>query len=170
MPKQNCPHADPVPQPPENGHDTSIVSPPIDTCLGRLGGCSARSQVIFSVLERVRRRAKRLFRNRAMVFDQAPGVLPAAECAAHRHHAPAEHDQIACLSAELGFQVAACSRARELYAGLHAHFYTPQVLLKSAPNGWNPESLLKKIGRSAKRIVSPMTLTSACIGTLERCD
>jgi len=62
---------------------------------------------------------------RVMVFDQPPIMLPAAECAAHRHFASSEHDEIACLSAELGFQVAASRRARELYAGLYAHRNTP---------------------------------------------
>jgi hypothetical protein len=66
-----------------------------------------------------------MLRDRAMVFDQAPIVLPAAECAAHWHLASSEHDEIARLSAELGFQVAARSRARELYAGLYAHRDTP---------------------------------------------
>jgi hypothetical protein len=71
------------------------------------------------------RNAMLMFRDRAMVFDQAPIVLPAAECAAHRHLASAEHDEIARLSAELGFQAVARNRARELYAGLYAHRYTP---------------------------------------------
>jgi hypothetical protein len=64
-------------------------------------------------------------RDGPMVFDQAPIVLPAAERAAHRHLAASEHDEIARLSAELGFQVAARRRARELYAGLYAHRDTP---------------------------------------------
>ena len=76
-------------------------------------------------MERTTRKATLMFRDRAMVFDQAPIVLPAAECAAHRHLASAEHNEIARLSAELRFQVAARSRARELYAGLYAHRYTP---------------------------------------------
>lgn len=98
------------------------------------------------------RRARLLFRDRAMVFDQAPIVLAAAECAAHRHLASAEHDEIACFSAELGFQVVACSRARELYAGLNAHRlysrYLPGGGVRSAPNGGKLDSLLKerKIG------------------------
>jgi hypothetical protein len=46
-----------------------------------------------------------MFRDRAMVFDQAPIVLLAAESTVHRHLVSAEHDEIACLSAELGFQL-----------------------------------------------------------------
>ena len=72
-----------------------------------------------------------MFRDRAMVFDQAPIVLPAAECAAHWYLASSEHDEIACLSAELRFQVAASRRARELYAGLYAHRDTPPLARRS---------------------------------------
>src|SRR5262245_51611771 len=60
-----------------------------------------------------------------MVFDQPPIMLPAAECAGNRHLASSEHAEIGRLSAELGFQVAASRRARELYAGLYAHRNTP---------------------------------------------
>jgi hypothetical protein len=75
-----------------------------------------------------------MLRDQAMVLDQAPVVLPAAECAAHGHLALAEHHEVARLSAELGFQVAARNRARELYAGLYAHRYTPLLAwLLSAP-------------------------------------
>lgn len=72
-----------------------------------------------------------MFRDRAMVFDQAPIVLPAAECAAHWYLASSEHDEIACLSAELRFQVAASRRAGELYAGLYAHRDTPPLARRS---------------------------------------
>ena len=58
--------------------------------------------------------ARLMFSNRATVFDQAPIVLLAAECAAHWHLASAEHDEIAGLSVELGFQVAARLRAIKL--------------------------------------------------------
>ena len=82
-------------------------------------------QVIFSSMECTRRMARLMFSNRATVFDQAPIVLLAAECAAHWHLASAKHDEIAGLSVELGFQVAARGRTRELDAGLDAHRGTP---------------------------------------------
>jgi hypothetical protein len=114
-----------------------------------------------SILWRVRPRVRLLFCDRAMVFDQAPVVLPTTECAAHRHHAPAEHDKIAGLGAELRFQVAACRRARELYAGLYAHLDTPLLAgmrwYGLLPNGLNADSLPKKIGQHAERIISPTT-------------
>jgi hypothetical protein len=95
------------------------------------GCCSAGSLLIFSSVGYATRRARLMFRDRAMVFDQAPIVLPAAECAAHWYLASSEHDEIACLSAELRFQVAASRRARELYAGLYAHRDTPPLARRS---------------------------------------
>jgi hypothetical protein len=85
----------------------------------------ARSQIIFSGVDRTTRGARLIFRDLAMVFDQAPIVLTAAECAAHWHLVSSEHEEIARLSAEQGFQVAARSRARKLYAGFYAHRDTP---------------------------------------------
>src|SRR5882757_8155682 len=91
------------------------------------GMCSTGSQLVFSSLDCVARNAMLMFPDRMMVFDQAPIMLPAAECAAHRYLASSEHDEIARLSVELGFQVAARCRARELYAGLYAHRDTPPL-------------------------------------------
>jgi len=85
----------------------------------------AGSHVIFSSVEHAARKATLMVTDRVTVFDQPPKMLTAAECAAHRHFASSEHDEIACLGAELGFQVAASRRARELYAGLYAHRNTP---------------------------------------------
>jgi hypothetical protein len=48
---------------------------------------------------------KGTFRDQAMVFDQAPIVLLAAESTVHWHLVSAEHNEIACLSADLGFQL-----------------------------------------------------------------
>jgi hypothetical protein len=102
---------------------------------------AAPRPVIFSGLERATRSARLMFRDRAMVFDQAPMVLPAAECAAHWYLASSEHGEIARLSAELGFQVAARSRARELYAGLYAHRDTPPLACRSVRSaGWGIQS------------------------------
>jgi len=91
------------------------------------GMCSTGSQLVFSSVDCVARNAMLMFPDRMMVFDQAPIMLPAAECAAHRYLASSEHDEIARLSVELGFQVAARCRARELYAGLYAHRDTPPL-------------------------------------------
>jgi hypothetical protein len=55
-----------------------------------------------------------MFRDLAMVFGQAPIVLPATECAPHCHVVSSEYDEIARFNAKLGFQVAACRPAREL--------------------------------------------------------
>ena len=66
-----------------------------------------------------------MFSNRATVFDQAPIVLLAAEFAAHRQVASAEHNEIAGLSAELGFQVTTGNRTREPDASMYAHRDTP---------------------------------------------
>jgi hypothetical protein len=55
-----------------------------------------------------------MFHDWAMVFEQAPIVLPAAECAPHGRVASSEYDEIACLSIELGFQAMARRRARKL--------------------------------------------------------
>src|SRR5260370_23630990 len=95
------------------------------------------SQLILSSVHCAARNATLMFPDRLMVFDQVPIMLPAAECAAHRHLASSEHDEIARLSAELGFQVAASRRARELYAGLYAHRNIPAPLSRkivSPPN------------------------------------
>jgi hypothetical protein len=107
------------------------------------------SQLIFSSVECAARNATLMFTGRVMVFDQAPKMPPAAECAAHRHLASSEHDEIARLSAELGFQVAASRRARELYAGLYAHRDTPLLacrmckLPRCQGNSFRPR---KKVG------------------------
>jgi hypothetical protein len=85
----------------------------------------AASQLILFSVHGAARNATLMFPDRMMVIDQVPIMLPAAECAAHRHLASSEHDEIARLSAELGFQVAASRRAGELYAGLYAHRDTP---------------------------------------------
>src|SRR5258705_5717868 len=95
------------------------------------GMCSTGSQLVFSSVDCAARNAMLMFADRMMVFDQAPIMLPAAECAAHRYLASSEHDEIARLSAELGFQVAARCRARELYAGLYAHRDTPPIARRS---------------------------------------
>ena len=87
----------------------------------------AASQLILSSVHCAARNATVMFPDRMMVFDQVPIMLSAAECAAHRHLASSEHDEIARLSAELGFQVAASRRARELYVGLYAHRDTPYL-------------------------------------------
>src|SRR5215471_12974753 len=102
-----------------------MISPRIDTCLGRQKGCKLLTgpELIFSSEDCAARNAT--VAGRVMVFDQLPIMLAAAECAAHRHLASSEHDEIARLSAELGFKVAASRRARELYAGLYAHRDTP---------------------------------------------
>jgi hypothetical protein len=62
-----------------------------------------RSQVIFFGVDRTTRGARLMFRDLAMVFDQAPIVLSAAECAAHRHLALPEQGEIARLGAKQGF-------------------------------------------------------------------
>jgi hypothetical protein len=85
----------------------------------------AGSQLVFPSMDCAAHNARLMFPDRVMVFDQAPMVLPAAECTAHRHLAASEHDEIARVGAELGIQVAARRRARELYAGLYAHRVTP---------------------------------------------
>ena len=106
--------------------ERGIVSQRIDRTRTPIGAnCSAGSQVIFSRRECTRRMVKLMFSNRATVFDQAPIVLLAAECTAHWHLASAKHDEIAGLSVELGFQVAARGRTRELDASLDAHRGTP---------------------------------------------
>jgi len=110
--------------------ERGIVSQRIDRTRTPIGAnCSAGSQVIFSRRECTRRMVRLMFSNRATVFDQAPIVLLTAECAAHWHLASAKHDEIAGLSVELGFQVAARGRTRELDAGLDAHRGTPSSTL-----------------------------------------
>jgi hypothetical protein len=82
---------------------------------------SAGSHLIFFNVKRAARKATLMLTGRVIGFDQAPIMLPAAECAAHRHLALSEHDEIARLSAQLGFQRAAGHHAREPYVGLYAH-------------------------------------------------
>ena len=114
----------------------------------------ATSQLILSSVHCAARNATLMFPDRLMVFDQVPIMLPAAECAAHRHLASSEHDEIARLSAELGFQVAASRRARELYAGLYAHRDTPLLacrmckLSRCRGNSFRPR---KKIGSEVSK-------------------
>ena len=55
-----------------------------------------------------------MFHDRAMIFEQAPKVLPAAECAPHWRVAFSEYDEVARLSIELGLQAVARRRARKL--------------------------------------------------------
>jgi hypothetical protein len=124
-------------------------------------GCLAGSQLIFCSLDCAARNAGLMFPDRVMVFDQAPTVLPAAECAAHRHLASSEHDEIASLSDELGFQVAAGRRARELYAGLYAHRNTPLLACRMCKlprcRGKLVSAAKEKSVRSCRKITGAMT-------------
>src|SRR5262249_20609041 len=80
---------------PEGERD--IVSPRVDQFVSRQKDAkrSAGSHLIFSRVEHAARKATLMVTDRVTVFDQPPKMLPAAECAAHRHFASSEHDEIA---------------------------------------------------------------------------